>query len=208
MNRVTLAGHTIDESILPKAPSVLDVGCRGCDFITAILEIRPEANIIGLDPGEMSAGLRPGEAYRVAPYRVLPIALVGDDRKEARYCEYSTGEGNFLTDLLEYYDATFRTVRCRNIATVLEMFGVDVLDVLKLDCEGSEYEIISAMKRAPAKQISVEFHDSGYTPGFGQEHTYKAVRWLQALGYEIIQHEITQLGAGVGHWDSLLTYGA
>lgn len=194
MNLVTLAGHTIDESLLPKAPYVLDVGCRGRDFCEAIMKLRPKANLLGLDPGEEA---------RIGPYAVLPFALVGDDRKEARYCEYSTGEGNFLTDLPEYYDATFRIVKCCNIAAVLDMFQIDMLDVLKLDCEGSEYQIIANMDRPIAKQISVEFHDSGYTPGFGDADTDKAWVRLTHLGYRTIQHEVKRQGDGVGHWDSL-----
>lgn len=194
MNLVTLAGHTIDESLLPKSPYVLDVGCRGRDFCEAIMKLRPKANLLGLDPGEEA---------RIGPYAVLPFALVGDDRKEARYCEYSTGEGNFLTDLPEYYDATFRIVKCCNIATVLDMFGVDMLDVLKLDCEGSEYQIIANMDRPIAKQISVEFHDSGYTPGFSVKDTEHAVWLLEGWGYRIVQHELSKQGDGVGHWNSL-----
>lgn len=194
MNLVTLAGHTIDESLLPKAPYVLDVGCRGRDFCEAIMKLRPKANLLGLDPGEEA---------RIGPYAVLPFALVGDNRTEARYCEYSTGEGNFLTDLPEYYDATFRIVKCCNIATVLDMFGVDMLDVLKLDCEGSEYQIIQSLYKPVAKQISVEFHDSGYTPGFGIEDTDRASKRLNSLGYRAALHGVSKQGDGFGHWDSL-----
>jgi len=194
MNLKALAGHTIDLDALPEAPTVLDVGCRGFDFVHAVLNERPLANIVGLDPGL--------DVWTDTEHcQFLALALVGDGRKRAKYADYSTGEGNFITDLESYYDARIREVDCIDISEL----AIKHWDVVKLDCEGSEFGILENWPGPIASQISVEFHDSGYTPGYGPDYDYVPLfKRLAGFGYRVVKHDLSKQGEGIAHWDSLL----
>jgi hypothetical protein len=77
------------------------------------------------------------------------------------------------------------------------------VDILKLDCEGSEYHILSDPNFQPIpKQISVEFHMHAHR----QLHDQYYDKCIENLlkWYEPVQHELTQAhGAGFNYWGSL-----
>lgn len=194
MNLVTLHGHTIDEARLPARPAVLDVGSRNYGFTNALLEIRPLANIVCLEPDPL---VKPHPQARL--YR---NALVGDNRVEDEYYSYSTGEGNCLkgdTRLSVYPDWTRTKVHCIR----LPVLGRSHWDLIKLDCEGSEFGILENWPESvTADQITVEFHD--YQDRATWEDAYFAALFAKLPQFEVVQHEDFQQGCAVGHWDSLL----
>lgn len=203
MNLVSLAGHTVDLDLLPECPMVLDVGCRGWDFKKAMCAYRPLSVWASLDP-DPSVTDENGCCTHVA--------LVGDLRTEARYVSGSTGEGNFLAPygLTQYYDNTFSTVRCTNIGALMDNLRVPHWDVVKLDCEGSEFQILALWPGPIATQISVEFHDTGHIPGYPKEYDFavyyeRMFARLVGFGYNVVQHELSAQNGWQGHWDSLIT---
>ncbi len=206
MDLRALSGHTVDLDRLPSHPVVLDVGCRGFDFTADILALRPGARIVAIDPDPIIE--RPD--WLPVRCNFLKLALVHDKRDTSGYASYSTGEGNMLTDLDKYYDAKMLTVGCDNIVSVMDSVKVTHWDLVKLDCEGSEFDILANWPGPIADQISVEFHDGHPTKEYGphreQRDRYFADLWLRSLkDYRIIQHEISKQGEWYGHWDTLLT---
>ncbi|MGH7484318.1 MAG: FkbM family methyltransferase [bacterium] len=193
MNLKTIAHHTIDLDLLPLPGDghVLDVGCRNFDFFREFCI----NEVFGMDP---DPAIEPP-----ADVRFLRSALVGDGRKSSRYASYSTGEGNMLTDLDKYYDAKMLVVPCCTIEEVMRVTGVAHWDVVKLDCEGSEFGILENWPGPIATQISVEFHDYSYA-NYNQPEYYEKL-WAGPLHkYKVIQHELSKQGEGWGHWDTLL----
>lgn len=73
---------------------------------------------------------------------------------------------------------------CR-LATLMQQLGHDHLDVLKMDIEGSEYEVLDDLVASgiPVRQLLVEFHH--HFPGVGIERTERAVQVLGKAGYRI-----------------------
>jgi FkbM family methyltransferase len=204
VNLKTIAGHTIDTDLLNgPLPFVLDVGCRGFDFTQGILELNPHANIIALDPDPVI------EDPRLARVHYVRKALVHDDRKEYGYASYSTGEGNFLTNQKSYYDAKMIRVPCTNIVEVMAEQNITHWDLVKLDCEGSEFDILTHWPGPIATQISVEFHDGHpdeYSSTRESYRKYYEELWerLRPYGYQVVQHELFKQGNWYGHWDTLL----
>ena len=195
MNLHSIATHTVDLDLLPEAPRVLDAGCRDFDFTKGILALRPKADIIAIDPDpDTPAPEIPGVFF-------ARVALVGDKRPSARYFIGSTGHGNFLSDLESYYDMRPVDVPCVSLnAPPFE----ETFDLVKLDIEGSEFEVLEHWPGPVAKQISVEFHDWD-KPHIRDSHYYERIfRFLGTFGYRVIQHELSTQGTGCGHWDSLL----
>jgi hypothetical protein len=102
--------------------------------------------------------------------------------------------------------ATSLTAGDEIVVYTLETFsalnGVNMWDLIKIDVEGSEFNIIMGMTRPMAKQLSIEFH---LHTGLYSEFAMKLMEArLSVLGYEAVSHELTsQHGAGYNYWDSL-----
>lgn len=77
------------------------------------------------------------------------------------------------------------TVPCKRISTLMSELGHDHIDLLKMDIEGTEYEVIDEIidQNIQIKQILVEFHHR--FPGIGMEKTISAVTALRRTGYEL-----------------------
>ncbi len=201
-----LSGHTVDVDRLPEAPMVLDVGCRGFDFTADILRLRPKARVIAMDPDPII------ERPDWLPVRCsfAQTALVHDNRIASGYASYSTGEGNMLTDADSYYEAKMLRVVCMNITDLMWASKIERWDLVKLDCEGSEFDILANWPGPIADQISVEFHDGH--PDLEGPHRFERTGYfahlftkLERMGYGLLQHEMSKQGDWYGHWDTLLT---
>lgn len=201
MNLQLLASHTVDADLLPEAPIVLDVGCRGFDFANEILTLRPHAKVIALDPAR---DVR--DAWKMARpdgrVRFWPFGLVGSGIKTRRFAHFSTGEGDFITDLYQWHDAEMYEIETVTLSSIMLGFEIRHFDAVKLDCEGSEFDILEHWPGPIATQISVEFHDWD-KPNYRSENYYDRL-WKILPWYRIVQHEFSKQGEGIGHWDTLL----
>lgn len=209
MNLTTICGHTFDESLLPERAVILDVGSRNFDFTRGILALRPKARVIALDP---DPAIHPMQHPNVT---FLRYALVGDGRTRSNYASYSTGEGNMLLDGDSYYDAKILRVDCMDIGYLMNCCNVYRFDLIKLDCEGSEFGILenwpplitirdkmASDSHDVHSQLSIEFHD-GTPNGPNRDEAYYQ-KLFAKLGYRVIQHEVSKQGDWIGHWDTLL----
>lgn len=200
MNLRAFASHTLDVDLLPEAPVVLDVGCRWFDFSREVIEHRPWVDMIAMDPArDVCAHQWTRETGR---FRFFPAALTAPGPAFRRFAHFSTGEGDFVTDLQRYHDAAMYEVPCLTIKEVMEATGETHFDAVKLDCEGSEFGILEHWPAPIATQISVEFHDWD-KPQYRAESYYDSL-WRKLPWYRVVQHELSKQGEGVGHWDTLL----
>ena len=199
----TISGHTFDESRLPREPRELDVGSRDFAFALGIKAYRPHADILCLEP-DIHVQERTATGLGV---RFRNAALVGDGRKSALYDASGTGEGNFIVDEWHPYTATrfidLLPVPCLDIRDITDATRVEKWDLVKLDCEGSEFGILEHWPRGGiAGQITVEFHD--FTNHARWNDEYFTWLWTQLPDYEVVQHEFFKQGEAWGHWDTLL----
>lgn len=86
--------------------------------------------------------------------------------------------------------ATMVQVSCTDLPSLLRQNGHDHIDLLKLDIEGSEYEVIDDILklRILVRQISVEFHHA-IIPGIRRSQTIRSIFKLLAGGYKLICQE-------------------
>jgi FkbM family methyltransferase len=197
----SFASHTLDLDLLPEAAVVLDVGCRWFDFAREIEAVRPYAYIVAMDPAR-DVEDDPSSAFATPRLRYFPAALTGPGPSFRRFAHFSTGEGDFVTNLERFHDAEMYEVPCLTIKEVMEACGETHFDGVKLDCEGSEFGILENWPGPIATQISVEFHDWD-KPQYRAEGYYEAL-WRKLPWYRVVQHELSRQGEGVGHWDTLL----
>jgi FkbM family methyltransferase len=173
--------HSVEESLINKGVCI-DVGCRWFEFSKAMVD--KGCKVLAYDVEEM----QPPNGVEFKPCAVLNyngvVSISFTDDKQATHISLV---GN--------------TVFCIDINSIYEEY--DNIDVLKLDCEGSEYLILSDENFKPIpKQITVEFHAHAHK-GLHEQY-YQACMDNLLKYYVSVKHEWTsQHGAGFNYWDSL-----
>lgn len=76
-------------------------------------------------------------------------------------------------------------VKMKTLETIMGLLGDDKIDLLKMDVEGSEYEVISEIvkKKIKINQILVEFHHR--FSSFDFSDTEEAIEKLNNMGYKL-----------------------
>lgn len=171
--------HSVDLSLLPPVANVLDIGCRNFQFTDYMRELGHKVTPIDIDDF-------PDKTY----YR---LAITGKDGRVGIH-RNNDPQATRVTDGDELLSMT--------IDTFSNSVGIEVWHLIKIDVEGAEYDIIMNLKKAPAKQLSIEFHL--HTGIYTQKEMKEMEDKLRKLGYEFVQHELTSRhGAGYNYWDSL-----
>jgi FkbM family methyltransferase len=181
MSLITINDHTIDESLLTQHGWVMDIGCLNMGFARPMAERC--MNVIAFDPSPkakdihhplisfFNCGVQGANGLTRSWYEMKGGAE-GWNTHSAR-----GGPDNELVNVIGFHSAWGLVCPTR-----------PVLDVLKLDCEGAEYEILHAVNIPVARQITVEFHDfRGFNPRGEKYH----VELRRSLGrwYDFVQYE-------------------
>lgn len=187
--------HSIRTDLLPeKGGNILDVGARGFRFSKWFTE-----------KGHFSVALDPSpevEEPKIPGLIFYPTALVAPWQKKIKWQLNMVGNNP---------EAFFLEIAARDESKVQEISTVDMLDitpkgmvwdVVKLNIEGSEYDVLTTWPAPIAKQITVSFH----------QHT--ARRWPESQidylvrrlseWYVPVRHvKDARYCAGENWWDSL-----
>jgi len=183
--------HSVETSLLPERAKILDIGCRGFLFSD---KMEKEGHIVW--PIDIDyLGIRKYVRAAVSDYDGI-AEIVRNSDPQATCIRKAGIHEKFTSDNFSDF------VYCYTLKTISEAVGIPFWDLIKIDVEGSEYEIIMSLEKAPAKQLSIEFHL--HTGKYGQHEMDLMVDKLKALGYRAAKHELTnEHGAGFNHWDSL-----
>lgn len=135
-------------------------------------------SVYGFDP-------TPGSITYVADtdlppdYHFFPYALCGSAGPRTFY-PYNPRDGSFSADLAKRGTSEPFTTRCRTLRSLMEELDHQRIDVLKLDIEGSEYEVLESMLKdgVEVDVLCVEFHRS---PGIRKMNA--SVSHLEGAGF-------------------------
>lgn len=171
--------HSVELSLLPESANILDLGARGFLFCDHMRSLGHKVTPVDIDEF-------PDKTY----YR---LAITGQDGRVGihRNSDPQATRVKSGNDLLSM-----------TIETFSNSVGIEVWHLIKMDVEGSEYDIIMGLKKPPAKQLSIEFHLHT------QIYSHKEMRQMECklteLGYKFVSHQMTsQHGCGMNYWDSL-----
>jgi FkbM family methyltransferase len=79
-----------------------------------------------------------------------------------------------------------------SLTDLFDRFGIEHCDVLKLDCEGAEYEALYALRETFWRKIGrvvMEYHGVGRNPEEDQRLAHELVTYLEAQGFRIDCYE-------------------
>jgi len=195
---IIVSDHTILGPVT-EGMNVLDVGSRKYGFSNPMAAMG--CNVVAVEPDDdVSFPVKPGI------HRIFGALVARGHPFCQDLFKWSSGDGNFL----EYScrakppkSAIRQRTCCYSIQEIMKMAGVDLWDIVKLDCEGAEYAILLDWPGPIARQITVEFHD--FTGARPTKDVYERIFAHIGKWYEIVQHEeSTRFPANVtNYWDSL-----
>lgn len=193
MNIQVIAEHSVDLDLLPEKANILDLGCRGFHFANHFLSFGHRVITVDCDP--KITPIVDHYKLAISNFDGLASVLYDIDPQATRiipYTERIKGSKNpFLT-----------LVECKTLKSFSEMVEIEFWDCIKMDVESSEYEIIMSLDKAPATQISCEFHL--HTGLYDVDKVWDMKDKLESLGYNPVKHEMSeQHGLGPNYWDSL-----
>jgi FkbM family methyltransferase len=193
MSTILVSEHTIAR--MPnEGDLVLDVGCRAYDFALPMAEAGARVKAVEPDP---QAPPPPHENILLMRQALLAPSMVGDGIHEL-VC-FGNGTGNFvLATKPGNYPGTPVQVEC------VTMVGLGQYEIVKLDCEGAEYDILLEWPGPVANQITVEFHEHTGANRRG-EQVYRQIAEHLGQWYDLVQHEksVQHCIKTPNYWDSL-----
>lgn len=171
--------------VIEPGATVIDVGANiGCFTITAAKLAGPTGRVIAIEPEESTYQqlLRNIKLNRLDNVTALRLAVGATE-----------GEILLHSDPNRLFSSVFSSVNGRPVEgsdqrvpmvtldSLMEKYGIERCDYLKLDCEGAEHEIVANMSPATAsrvKQITMEVHKIA---GFDSE---MLTNRLESFGYQ------------------------
>lgn len=164
---------------------VVDIGANIGDFSIHAARMCPAGRVFAVEPVRSAGALINGHARLNGVSNVTWICAA-----------LSSSEGEAVAagpdSLYEKGAAAFERVRTMTLARLMEEHGVHQIDLVKLDCEGAEWDILPAAEDVMPRirQICMEFHNErGWTAA-------RLADWLETRGFEVLYTR--------GPWNGLL----
>jgi len=174
--------HSLNQSIIPLHGNILDLGCR--DFIFTDFFKNQEYNVVSVDIGVFE-----GDYVRAAISHKDGKCFHKEERDpDASHIEHS-GEIKDIVPMM-------------TLDTLSKKVGVGHWDLIKMDVEGSEFEILKQGKHPMASQICVEFH-AHCTPQT-KESLDELLDMLSEFYFIHGREWKEEHSAGFNYWDVLL----
>lgn len=126
--------HTCDLSLLPEKAVILDIGAFGMEFTNYFRNLGHTVHAVDIQEFE-------GEYDQIAI----------TDYNGTTFIEQS--EDLQATKIGYIYQEGKPQIPCCTLQTYMKIMDVEMFDLIKIDCEGSEYRIIMSLQKPPATQI-------------------------------------------------------
>ena len=161
---------------LAENATVIDVGANIGDFTMRVARRCPRGRILAVEPVATNVQMidRQISLNRVSNVQTV-TAAIGAAPVNATMCVAGLGTRTTASG------GEGEPVAMMTLEQLMAGYAIETVDLLKLDCEGAEWDILPAAERVlpRIRQISMEFHcERGWTPA-------KLADWLRQRGFEV-----------------------
>ena len=179
---------------LPPDPIVIDVGANIGIFSLRLSALRPDSTIFAYEPHPRNVDLlrKNVEMNPRLNVHVFSCAVSGRPASDRKLFLDPEKPYTPTASLEEGFSASNRksvSVDTTSLSEIVEKNALERIHLLKLDCEGSEFDILfntppDIMARVDA--ITMEVHESG-------ERTLESMRnTLHSMGFQLREHSISE----------------
>ncbi len=172
------------------APLVVDLGANAGKFATELLAAYPSAEMLLVEGDPYLVDILRHTFEKCSRVRLFGGLVGAEACPNARFYLCKVPEGNSVYSRFSesWAPGESREVQVEMITlpALLELGKCERVDLLKVDIEGSEWDVLLGMTAREAKiiqQISVEFHD--FMDPQLRPRTEQCIARLQELGYAV-----------------------
>jgi FkbM family methyltransferase len=155
--------YHLNEIPLPANPVIFDVGGHIGAFTVRTAHSAPRGKVFTFEPMMANFELlsRNVKLNRLTNVELFPLAMSGSDAKVRLFIDSENTAGH---SIIGAASAIYQVVRSISLDTVMTIQDVQRIDLLKMDCEGAEYDILFATPAAQLSKIDrvvLEYHGHG-----------------------------------------------
>ena len=149
MTRIEIYKNLKDLGV--NASVIIDCGAAYGEWSTQISSVFPEAFVIGIDANDWT------QCEKIPGATVTEICALSDENgkqmsfyRKKEHCDtntFCTGDSLFKEDTQHYqaHNTVVNTVTTRSLESVLQKYGKNKVDIIKLDTQGSELLILKGL---------------------------------------------------------------
>lgn len=143
-------------------------------------------SVVMIDPSPTGRQTMSRPENKIPQFRFFPVALGGHSGSLNLTSPMNSAEGSWY---LQQGKPGELKVPCTDLLTLMQQNHHQHIDFLKIDIEGSEYEVVDDILRRhiPVRQICVEFHHH-IIPGIKRTRTIRSILKLATHGYRLVHH--------------------
>jgi len=161
---------------------VVDIGFNYGLFSTTSLLKKPK-RVIGFEPNPNLVKSF-YENFRGKEIELYNYAISNTDSKIKFYVNGDSAMSSVKKDFHSQYTKNEIEVDAIDINTLIRTFNLEKIDYLKVDCEGSEFEIFESLSEdylnSHIRKIAIEFHDL-----LESENVKKLINKLKKCGFQV-----------------------
>ncbi|WP_323757668.1 FkbM family methyltransferase [Roseivirga sp.] len=174
------------EKKLTASPLVIDIGANVGFFSLNIFSKYPQAKVIAFEPMPFNYAqlLAYQQEYKDVNWLIENKAIADHSNGLTLYTSTVDGFSTMAGVFKEDSKANEINVVTTTLADVLKLNDIDKVDLLKLDCEGSEYSILYHMDDMDLAKISMMSIETHYGNDFSENHS-ALVKFLKLKGWNL-----------------------
>lgn len=179
---------TISPAALGRSSVVYSAGVGNDITFEQALVNRFGCEVVLCDPSPVAAKTMARPENKIPQFHFHPVALAA---RVGRIPVSHQTDSDGQTWFARGKQGDSEQVACTDLTSLMKSNGHSRVDLLKLDIEGSEYEVIEDLvaRAIPIGQICVEYHH-GVLPGYTRMQSVRSMFRLIRGGYQLVHQEV------------------